>query len=289
MIRKTVAGFQVVGFSLAGEETVIALPELNVCFDFGRAPREIISIDHVCLSHGHMDHSAGLAYYLSQRHFLGISPGCVIAPHALVEPIRQLLRHWTQIEGHPTPYRLIGLGPDEQLEIRRNLLVRGFEVNHNAPALGYAVIETRRKLKPELAGKSPQQLVALKRQGVEIEYTLEVPLVAYCGDTAEGDFLQLDYVRRARLLLLECTFFDPAHVRRARAGYHLHVLDLRTILQRIESEHVILFHQSRRTQLREAKQALAAVLPPDQRERVSLLMDYSPRRSRAEAPSGPPG
>ena len=34
-------------------------------------------IDNLCLTHGHMDHAAGVAYYLSQRHFVGNSPGRV--------------------------------------------------------------------------------------------------------------------------------------------------------------------------------------------------------------------
>ena len=38
------------GFSLAGEETVVAVPEYNISFDVGRAPREIIPIDNVCLT-----------------------------------------------------------------------------------------------------------------------------------------------------------------------------------------------------------------------------------------------
>ena len=30
--------YHVVGYSVAGEETVVQVPELNVCFDIGRAP-----------------------------------------------------------------------------------------------------------------------------------------------------------------------------------------------------------------------------------------------------------
>ncbi len=78
LIEHVVSGVRIAGFSLAGEETVVAAPEHNVCFDVGRAPREIISIDNLCLSHGHMDHAAGIAYYLSQRHFIGNSPGRII-------------------------------------------------------------------------------------------------------------------------------------------------------------------------------------------------------------------
>ncbi|MGH7176818.1 MAG: MBL fold metallo-hydrolase, partial [Tepidisphaeraceae bacterium] len=67
----------VIGYSVAGEETVVQVPELNVCFDIGRAPHFALTSDIICLTHGHMDHVAGLGYYLSQRHFQGMKPGTI--------------------------------------------------------------------------------------------------------------------------------------------------------------------------------------------------------------------
>lgn len=65
--------FTLQGYSVAGEESVVCVPELDVVFDIGRAPRECLSINHVLLTHGHMDHSAGIGYYFSQRDFQGIA------------------------------------------------------------------------------------------------------------------------------------------------------------------------------------------------------------------------
>ena len=223
LVKKTVGGVALAGFSLAGEETVIAAPEYNVGFDVGRAPREIISIDTLCLSHGHMDHAAGIAYYLSQRLFVGNSPGRIIVHRSLAQPIQALMAVWADIEGHHSPGQIIGVEPLEDVQLRRDLLVRPFEVNHCAAALGFTLIERRHKLKPEFHGRSGPQLVALKREGVEIESTLEMPLLTFTGDTAVGRFLDLSFVRDSRVALVECTFFDDDHVTRARAGRHMHV------------------------------------------------------------------
>lgn len=273
MIEKRIGDIRFVGYSLAGEETVVAAPELNVCFDIGKAPREVISIDHLCITHGHPDHTAGLHYYFTQRWFIDNEPGTAYLPEHLLAPVHDLMKVWARIEGRLTEANLVVARPGEDRALRRDLVLRPFEVNHGVPALGYSLIEVRNKLKPEFDGKSGPELVALKREGVSIEYRLEVPLVAFCGDTAAGKFLDLDHVRNAKVIFLECTFFDNEHVSRARAGNHVHLEDLRDIMPRLRNAHVVLIHVTRRTALREAQRQLRAILEPADLQRTSFLME----------------
>ena len=264
---------RIVGYSVAGEETVIAAPELNVCFDIGKAPSDILPIDHVLLSHGHMDHAAGIAYFLSQRNFIGNAPGTVLAPLPLIKPLKSLLRVWGELEGHVTPAELIGMAPGDEFQLRKGLVARAFANNHGVPSLGFVVVDVRRKLKPEFIGKSGPQLVELKKQGIEIQYTVEVPLVAYSGDTADGDWLQHEDVRKAKVLIMECTFFDADHLRRARHGHHLHVRDVARMIPSLDNEHILLSHVTRRTGIRDAKRQIKKLLSASDYERVTLLMD----------------
>jgi len=284
LIEKQIAGIRVLGFSLAGEETVIAAPEYNVCFDVGRAPREVISIDNVCLTHGHMDHAAGVAYYFSQRGFVGNAPGRVIVHRSLAQHIQRLMAVWADIEGHPSPGVVYGVEHLEDVEIRRGLLVRAFNVNHGASALGFSLIERRHKLKPEFVGKTGPQIVALKKQGVQIESTVEVSLLTYTGDTAVGRFLDLEFVRNSQGVLLECTFFDREHCDRASAGRHIHVTDLPSICERLPHSQIMLVHVTRRTDLRTAKRIVERALKPDDLARVSFLMDRPPRPAQTPQP-----
>lgn len=285
MVEKQVGTVRLQGFSLAGEENVVTVPELNVAFDVGRAPREVVAMDFVCLSHGHMDHAAGLAYYFSQRNFQDMAPGTVLAQHKLVSPIQDLMRVWARIEGHLSPHNVIGVDEDEDYEARRGLIVRPFRVRHPGPTLGFSLIDVRKKLKPEYAELSGPQIVELKRAGKEIEYRLEVPKVAFCGDTEAGSFLDHDHVRNAEVIILECTFFEPDHLDRARKGQHTHVQDLPAIMERLRNPHVVISHITRRTFMHEVKQTLQRVLKPVDLERITILMDR-PRRAHPQSDKG---
>ncbi|RMF83357.1 MAG: MBL fold metallo-hydrolase, partial [Planctomycetota bacterium] len=120
------AGIRILGFSQAGEESFIVAPELNLAFDVGRAPRETLSVDNILLTHGHMDHAAGVAYYCSQRMFIDAPPGTIYAPEPLIEPINRLLALWGEIDGHIPPAKVVAARPGEDIQLRRDLIARPF-------------------------------------------------------------------------------------------------------------------------------------------------------------------
>jgi ribonuclease Z len=265
-------GLTVAGYSVAGEETVLVVPELDCVFDIGKCPREALTVGHVLLSHGHMDHAAGLPYYFAQRDFQGIETGLVLAPANLVRPLEELMLAWGRVEGHTPPHRFRGMRPGDEYEIRRGLVARAFAARHNPGALGFSLIDVRQKLKSEFHGMTGPQLVSKKNQGIAITDAVEFPQVAYLGDTARGNYSDLPHVADARVLLVECTFFDPEHVSRARAGRHIHVFDLPELLEGMRNEHIVLVHVTRRTNMAAARRALQKSLGRKTLERVTFLM-----------------
>ena len=243
--------FTIVGYSVAGEESVILVPELDVCFDIGKCPREALTVNHVFLTHGHSDHSVGLLYYFAQRDFQG---GTLIAPENMLDNLEDLLHAWGRVDGKTPPYRLQGMIPGDDFEIRRNLLARAFKTKHVPGSLGYSIIDVRYKLKEEFLHRT------------------EVPLVAYLGDTAKANYSSLPCVRDARALLIECTFFDDEHDSRALAGRHIHVDSLAEVLEGMNNEKIIITHVTRRTNLTQARKQLKQKLPESIRKRVTFLM-----------------
>jgi len=264
--------FTLAGYSVAGEEAVIIAAELDCVFDIGKCPREALGVNHVLLTHGHMDHVAGLPYYFSQRDFQGIADGIALVPGEMLDPLKRLMQVWGEVEGHVPPHEFVPMRDGDDYEIRRGLLARAFATRHVRGSLGYSVIEVRRKLKEEYLGLDGPEIVALKQKGVEIARRVEMPLVAYLGDTGKANYSHLPHVANARALLLECTFFDTEHTDRAKLGRHLHVSDLGEVLEGMNNERIIIVHVTRRTNMAAARKLLRKALPKDILDRVTFLM-----------------
>ena len=263
----------IMGYSVAGEETVVAVPQLDCCFDIGKSPDQVISINHVLLTHGHMDHAAGIAYYLSHRNFDGQAPGTILAPENLIPPIKQILEGWASLDGSPIPATLVGVSPGDEYTLKPNLIARAFPTHHCHGSVGFTILERRRKLKPEYLSLNGPQIVTLKTQGVDIDYPLDIPLVTYLGDTSNADFSKLDYVADSKILITECTFYEDDHTDRARAGRHLHVHDFIDMIDSLNNEHVIITHTTQRTSISQIKHILKQTMPPHLYEKTTLLMD----------------
>ena len=268
---------EIIGYSVAGEETVVAMPQLDVCFDVGKAPDQIIAINHILLTHGHMDHAAGIAYYLSQRNFCGISPGTILAPQNLLKPIKDIIDASSRLDGNRIPANLVGVKPGDEYQIKPNLFTRVFPTKHSKGSVGYSVIEKRKKLKPEYIGLTSPQIVKLKKQGIEIDYPLEIPIVTYIGDTQYVDFSQLNYIVESKILIAECTFYEGEHSGRAEAGKHMHIDEFATLLKKMQNEHIIITHTTQRTSMKEIRKILKEALPKNKYDRIILLMAKRPR------------
>ncbi|MAD20211.1 MAG: hypothetical protein CMJ52_08520 [Planctomycetaceae bacterium] len=273
--------YRIHGLSVAGEHTTITVPEMGVTFDMGQCTRASLSSDIVALSHSHMDHVGAIPYWFSQRFFQKLEGGRVVCHPETVDPLRRMLASWVDVERQKTPYDVVAIEPDSNIPLRQNIDLRAIETRHTCPSLGFSIIETRHKLKPEFLEMPQSELRRIKEGGDEITTRTEIPLIAYTGDTDRGDFLERDEFAKARIVVTECTFVDEDHRSRARVGRHLHLDDIAELLGTWEAEHVVLVHLSRRTLLSEARERIATL--GDDAERIHLLMDHRTNRRRYEA------
>lgn len=279
--------YRVQGLSVAGEVTSVQIPELDICFDMGQCPRSHLASKFCAVSHGHMDHVGGLAYYCSQRRFQGMGDATLICDERIAPAVQRMMAGFVDLERQKTPYNLVTLEAEQTVEIKNNFHLRGFHTEHTAPSMGYVVIEKRSKLKPEFVDMPQEKLRELKDRGIEITRILEIPHIAYLGDTQPGPHLIREDVRKATIVISECTFFEPEHKERAKIGMHLHADDVAEWLRFLECQALVLIHVSRRTDLGFARKRLAEVLMKDKAtadklSRVHFLMDFRAGKARYE-------
>lgn len=274
--------YRICGTSIAGEATAFHIPELDLGFDMGVCPRPMLASKFVAISHGHMDHIGALSYYCSQRHFQGMGTGNIICDARIAPAIRKMMEGFIDLERQTTPYNLIPLEPEGMVEIKNNLFLKMFHVEHTVPTVGYVVVEKRSKLRPDLIGLPQEKLVELRDRGEQITRTLEIPLIAYVMDTGPGPHMVRDDVRKAQLIISECTFFEPEHKDRAKVGMHLHLNDVVEWVRVLECQKLILGHLSRRTNMLFARQELQKRIPRDKLAKIEIMNDHKYNKARYE-------
>ena len=261
------------GESSSAIATYLRVRELDLIFDLGRCPINFIGTGHVFISHFHLDHYFGLPIYISQRWLAGIPPGEICVPSEGIEQLRRILDEIAILDcGMGWDYHLTAVQVGDIIPFRRNLVAHVLPGDHGVPAVGYLICETRQKLKPEFQGLPGVEIAQLRQAGVEVTNRIELPLIAYLGDTQSIPLSSHPLLSQCQVLICECTFLMPEHREHAKKTMHFHLDTLPTLLQSFESKYIILTHFSRRYTSEHIRKQINAVLQPADRSRVHLLI-----------------
>jgi len=258
-VRVEAAGIEIEGVSIAGHESFYKVPALRALLEFGRAPEDTVGYQTIYLSHGHLDHAAGLAHHASRRRLGGLPAPRVFAPQPSTSDLEAWLAACERLENVRYGVEVMPAVPGESARIRNDLQVRFLAGRHRVPTVAYLFSEVRHKLKDEHANLSGQQIAALRERGVEVTRLEELPVLGYTGDCGAEIFQAAPELLRARVLLIECSFLLPEDVERARAYEHLHLQDFLDHADQFENEAIVMTHFSLRytaDQIRAALQAL---------------------------------
>ena len=267
------AGIAVDAISVGGLETCIQLPGYDLAFDIGRCPRSAVFRSQVFFTHAHIDHLGGIAQHAATRSLMGLSPPVYAMHPSIIEDVSVLLDAWRRLDGSDLPCELVPLSPGENLSVARDAVVRPFRSPHRILCQGYCIWRTRRKLLPELVGQPESEIRARRLRGQPVSAEVELPELAFTGDSLIEVVEKEVAVRQARVLVMEVTFVDErVSVQQTRSKGHIHLDEVIERADLFENEAILFTHLSARYSGEEALAVLDRRLPASLRERVTLLL-----------------
>jgi ribonuclease Z len=252
-----------VGGSRAGEGTLVLLPQLHLALDAGRPHRALPAMTTLLISHGHVDHLGGIAYWASQRQLQSMGPARVLAPRAIADGVEDLLATHARLEGGaPYQVEVVAVEADQRHSLRPDFDLMFFPTDHWVATLGSRLLWRRHRLLPRFADLSGEEIAGLRNAGETVTEAIETNLLAYCADCGPGVLDHQPEALSAEVLLIECSFYRPGDRERAARYGHMHVEDLLDAVDRLSCRHLVMLHASRRHRLREVESILDQRLRP---------------------------
>lgn len=260
------------GVSLAGIHTCLQIPELGICFDVAQGLPFALNSKKFFITHGHMDHAAGIPYVISQKNLSGHAPGEFYMPARLLPEVSEIMNIWSRIENHHYQFQFFPVEVGSEQLISEHYLVRAFEAVHSVPCVSYGLFRRRKKLLSTFMNLSGEDIRKQKAAGVDVDQITEELVFVFSGDTMIDFLDRQPGLLQSNVLALEITYWDEARpVSHAHQWQHTHLDELLERLDLIQSEKIILLHPSIRYPKEFLQKTLKRRLKKSDQERVVLF------------------
>ena len=205
----------------------------------------VFSPSILAITHGHSDHVLGLPGLIAARRF---GKGAVDKPLTIAFPEGsvgvQAAREWLgrAYAGVVFPISWIPAVPGTAVPIGKNRQLEAISVRHTASeaALGYRIVETRKRLKPEFASLPQTEIEAAAKNGTRNDLLEDVAHVLFAHS---GDAMPIDpsLVMNADLLVHDATFLNEPD---RREPIHATSEEALEVARRANVKCLVLYHLS---------------------------------------------
>ena len=197
-----------------------------------------------------MDHSG-------QIHKILVEQSChpiIIVPEPIVDNVKDVITSMFRLSTRNLKlrvherYNIIGVIPDTELILNiknHDWKIDIIRCHHSVPTDGFGFSELRKKLKDEYKGMEKEDIIRLKREGVELTELVEYPQFCYLGDTTHK-VLENDILLKFPVIMIECTFLEYEYIREAKKKKHINWYNLEPYIREHPEIQFILYHFSAR-------------------------------------------
>ena len=230
----------------------------------------------LAITHGHSDHVLGLPGLIAARRF---GKGATDKPLTIVFPEGsqgvQAVREWLgrAYAGVVFPLTWVAATPGTRVPLGKTRYLEAIPVRHtvNEPAIGYRVIEARKRLKPEFASMPQADIETAARQGTRDALLEESTHIVFAHS---GDAMPIDpaLVADADLLIHDATFLNEPD---RREPIHATTEEALDIGKRANVKTLVLYHLSIRYDRAAAIPALRAQVAASGFTGACWLLDES--------------
>ena len=215
------------GYSRSRDKTFFYIPQLKVALDGGYCRGRLAN--HLFLTHGHADHSYDIGYMCTHQKNMKI-----YCPIQIINHINNYCKIFVELNGNKQlpdkpdwHFKIDGcchndvryFGPKNNNNNKKKnngnndkYRVTAFNCHHAVPCLGFMFDEKRKRRKKEYKNldfqKNKQEIIKLKKDGVEIMEYYYLPLFVYVGDTNIDVFNSSSNILKYPVIIIECTFLN---------------------------------------------------------------------------------
>lgn len=245
------------GHSRGSSKSCFMIPELKLYFDAGlQSPYDP---EYIFVTHCHSDHSSELVHLVSYISKSKKKKPITYVPKAHKHLFDNYINSSFQLSVgsayRNNPHVINGVEHGDTIPINRgnkNYFMKVYNLDHSVLACGYGLFEKRNKLKKEYIGIDKNELIALKKNKVEIQENVDFPAVVYLCDTTTKIFTDSPEVLSFPYVVVECTFLYDYE--KEIVIKHIHWDDIKPIIEANKQCVFILIHFSMRYTNEEIKE-----------------------------------